>query len=262
MSSYIFTYVKSDLLNKKIEKDSEGWYKVNLGAVNAFNAHGAFYSQEGVNELIFDKTSRLGQKLEYGYLFGEMEHPVIKPGVSKEEAFSRVIYLEPSRKSHHIKKLELIDTGKPTGKGFAGNIIQIVGWVLPQGPFGPYLKESLDNPEINTAFSIRCLTLDDYVGGVQVRRIKSIITFDWVTEPGITSANKFDSPRVSMESRSNLDSVDMSYSYTGDEIMKMVDDYKKANPNVSMESDLMSCVRDLKLNSKKDSSYDKLFKQW
>lgn len=259
MSSYIFTYVKSNLLNTKIEQDERGWYKVNLGAVNAFNAHGAFYSEEGVRNLIYDKHSRLGAKLENGYLFGEFEHPKISPSMKPEEVFSRVIYTDPHNKSHHIKKLELIDTGKPTGNGFSGNTIQIVGWVLPDGPHGDMLKKSLDNPEINTAFSIRCFTEDTMMGRTQIRRIKTIVTFDWVSEPGIASANKFDSPRVGLES---LNTVDLPYQFSDDEILEMASSYKKNHPNVSMESDFMSLVRDLKIPEHKTSKHDKLFKQW
>lgn len=263
MSTYIFTYTRSDLLNKRIEKDGD-WYKVNLGAVNAFNAHGALYLEEGIRELLYNPESRLAQKIENGYLFGEMEHPVLPPNLTSEQAFARVSYLNPERKSHHIKSIELINTGVPVGKGFSGNVLQIVGWVMPMGPYGPLLKEQLDNPEVNTAFSIRCFSQTTRVGHTEVRKIQSIVTFDWVTEPGIPTANKFDTQRVSMESRNPviLNTYELPYKYTEESIQNIIKNEKdKARiQGISLESHFSDIARDLKLDKK--SNFSKVFDQW
>lgn len=262
MGNMIFTYTRGDLLNKKIERDDQGWYKVNLGAINAFNAHGAFYLQDGVNELLHNPESRLAQKLANGYLIGEMEHPKITPNMSPEEVFMLVSHINRENQSHHIKKIEIEDTGISPGKGFPGTILQLVGWVKPCGPKGQYLQECLDDPEINTAFSVRALTSIGRVGMTEVRKIESIITFDWVTEPGIPSANKFDTKRVSIESYGQLgflESTELPYQYTTTDIAAIADKLK-SNPGAHMESDTLGILGDLNLSKK--SSHNKLFKQW
>lgn len=261
MEKMVFTYTRGDLLNKKIEKDAQGWYKVNLGAINAFNEHGAFYLQDGVRELLYNPESRLAQKLENGYLIGEMEHPKIPPTLSKEEAFMFVSYPNRDRQSHHIKSIEIVDTGVAPGKGFSGTILQLVGWVKPSGPFGKFLQESLDDPEINTAFSIRSLTKNGRVGATEVRKIQSIITFDWVTEPGIRTANKFDTARVATEGYSQpLSSVELPYEYTDVEIASIEQTYLKSHPGISTESDVMSIFNDIRQVNK--SKFGKLFDRW
>lgn len=261
MSTMVFTYTRGDLLNKRIEVDEQGWYKVNLGAINAFNAHGAFYLQDGVSELLYNPESRLAQKLENGYLIGEMEHPKLSPHMSNEEVFMTVSHINRENQSHHIKKIEIVDTGVSPGKGFPGTILQLVGWVKPCGPKGQFLKECLDDPEMNTAFSVRALTSVGRVGVTEVRKIESIITFDWVTEPGIPSANKFDTQRVSIESYNNLtlNSIELPYKYSLNDIQNIANK-NKTHGNVNMESDTMGILRDIKVSN--NSKYSKVFKQW
>lgn len=261
MGNMIFTYTRGDLLNKKIEQDEQGWYKVNLGAINAFNAHGAFYLQDGVNELLHNPESRLAQKLANGYLIGEMEHPKISHHMSNEEVFMAVSHINRENQSHHIKKIEIVDTGISPGKGFPGTILQLVGWVKPCGPKGQYLKECLDDPEMNTAFSVRALTSVGRVGMTEVRKIESIITFDWVTEPGIPSANKFDTQRVSIESYNNsmLNSIELPYKYSIADLQSIAERNSKVS-GAGMESETMGILKDLKVSNA--SKYSKVFKRW
>lgn len=252
----IFTYTKSDVLNKQIPKDEQGWYQVNLGALNAFNAHGHFYVAEGVRDLIENSDSRLGKKLREGYLEGEQEHPVYTPGMSKVDFLIRVMKIDPDRKSHHIKKIEVVDSGVPVGGGFEGNVLTLVGWVKPMGNKGHLLKESLDDPEVNTAFSVRSLTDDVYERGTLIKKITTLITFDWVNEPGILTANKFDSRRVSVESFN----VPLTFN---DEDFDKVEQYIKDHGNIGgMESgEALSVLRDIKKSVSGNKSFN-AFNRW
>lgn len=252
----IFTYTKSDVLNKQIPKDDQGWYQVNLGALNAFNAHGHFYVAEGVRDLIENSDSRIGKKLREGYLEGEQEHPVYMPGMSKVDFLIRVMKIDPDRKSHHIKKIEVVDSGVPVGGGFNGNVLNLVGWVKPMGNKGHLLKESLDDPEVNTAFSVRSLTDDVYDNrGTLIKKITTLITFDWVNEPGILTANKFDSKRVSVESYN----IPLTFN---SEDFDRIEKYIKDNNGIGgMESnEALSVLKEIKTTS--TGKQFALFSRW
>jgi len=43
MSEVVFTTVKSNGDNRKLEKDDNGYYKVTLGALNVFNSANQYY---------------------------------------------------------------------------------------------------------------------------------------------------------------------------------------------------------------------------
>lgn len=244
MESLVLTYTQSDVLQKVVEKDEQGWYKVNLGAINAYNAHGHFYLSEGVRELLYDPASRFAQKIEKGYLIGEMEHPKLTSDMDEMDVFLRITNPDRDRQSHHIKKIEIIDTGKPTGGAFPGNILQLVGYVKPAGPFGHLLEQSLNDPEINTCFSIRALTENKRINGTLVKQIKTIVTFDWVTEPGIPSANKFDTERISVES------FDLPYKFTPEKLKKFQEVFSKKFDG--MESNSLEIIDELRAKEKKE----------
>ena len=189
--SITFSVIKVHDQNKEVKQDSNGYYYVTLGALNCFNSSGAFYVADGVKDLIENKSNLFARRLESGYLNGEMGHPNMIPGMSHNDFFIRNLKIEQSNISHHIKSIELIPTDEDSGLPGRGKIIKIMGWVKPTGEKGQFLKEALDNPDMNVAFSIRSLTNDTPVHGVMIKKLLQIITWDWVVEPGIKCANKF-----------------------------------------------------------------------
>ncbi len=194
----VFSAVKSNAKNDKLEQDKNGYYKVTLGAVNALNGNGDIYLEKGIKELIEDSSHSLARRLKSGYLKGEAGHPVYQTGMSKAEFFSRNLRIEITNVSHHIRDVILIPTGNHSGVPGTGNQVLIEGWIKPSGPQGDALKKMLDDPEQNVAFSIRCFTNDQVIGGVNTKTIMQIVTWDWVIEPGIKIANKWD--KLSVES--------------------------------------------------------------
>lgn len=187
-----FSILKTHAANKQLEKDNAGYYKVTLGAINSFNSAGQFYIADGVKELIEDSSSLLAKRLKGGYLHGEMEHPEYKQGMSKETYLLRTLKIDMSNVSHHIKEIMFIPTETNSGLPSHPKTIRVMGWVKPWGAKGHLLQQALDNPDQNVAFSIRCLTKDEYIGGVYIKKILQIITWDWVLAPGISIANSWD----------------------------------------------------------------------
>jgi len=193
MSSNILTFsaIKVYDQNKEVKQDENGYYYVTLGAINCFNSAGAFYVADGVKDLIENESNLFAKRLTNGYLNGEMGHPTFIPGMSHNDFLIRNLKIEQSNISHHIRAVELIPTDEDSGLPGGGKVIKVMGWIKPAGEKGQYLKEALDNPDQNVAFSVRSLTNDKPVKGVIIKTIMQIITWDWVAEPGISCANKW-----------------------------------------------------------------------
>ena len=122
--------------------------------------------------------------------------------MSKVEFYERNLKIEQTRISHHIRDIVFTDTKTPCGMPGKGNIVLVQAWLKPDGPMGDALKKSLDDPEQNVAFSIRCFTKDEMVNGTVIKQVVQIVTWDWVVEPGMKMANKFDTL--------NLESLDFT----------------------------------------------------
>jgi hypothetical protein len=187
----IFTAIKGYGDNRQLEKDANGYYRVTLGALNAFNASGDFYLAEGIKEFIENESHSLARRIKAGYLKGEAGHPVYETGMSKAEFFSRNQRIHQPLVSHHIREIILTPTDKPSGIPGISNLVLIEAWLKPSGTYGDALQKDLENPDCNVAFSIRSFTNDSVIGGTNIKKIVQIITWDWVVEPGIQLANKF-----------------------------------------------------------------------
>lgn len=181
--------------NKKgiLKPDENGYYEVVLGALNFYNSIGAFYPLEPAKKL-FEESSSLMRRINSGALRGEMGHPKKQPGMSMRDYVSRILEIHEENVCCHIKEVRLDhdsvkdENGKP--------VLAIIGKVKPSGPKGQSLKESLENPDENVCFSIRSLTHDTMVNGVLQKHLKTIITWDYVLEPGLSVAKKWHAPSL------------------------------------------------------------------
>ena len=70
--------------------------------------------------------------------------------------------------------------------------IVVYGDVLPFGPYGQYLEQSLQSPVINCAFSLRALSTQSGTtkDGAAEMKVVAFITFDAVGMPGYKKATK------------------------------------------------------------------------
>ncbi len=173
-----------------IKPDADGYRKVILGALNYYNSSGMFYDWERSKE-IFDRSGVFLRKITKGNLYGEQGHPDWEDGWSLDEFVGRIRFINDSNVSHHIRDIEIVDGPKDA----KGRTIKIVyGWVKPSHDKGVFLEQAFCNPYQNVCFSIRSLIDDKVIGGEYNRMVKEVVTFDWVTEPGIDMATKYDSP--------------------------------------------------------------------
>ena len=178
-----------------IEKDDQGYYLVNLGGFNVFNQSGDFYLVNDVDKLLFgnngNRPNPFLHRLRSGYLIGEANHPARSPGMSNMEYYSRMVRLDVANTAFHIRDVIVEVEDRPPLLQGAGAPIKIKGWIKPSGKNGELLRESLENPNQNTAFSIRVISKDEMRGGVSIRMPIQVVTCDWVDTPGIANCNKF-----------------------------------------------------------------------
>lgn len=191
----------------ELKADASGYYQVVLGALNFFNSQGQFYVYEGEAKKLFESSSSFMRRIEGGNLRGEYGHPRMLPGMSMRDFMYRCNDIHEQSISHHIRKVWL-DSKNVTGPD-GRPALAILGEVKPSGPNGPALRESLDNPSENVCFSIRSFTKDQPRNGVIHKELVSIVTWDFVNEPGISVAQKWKSPSLEayFDVKVNLDQL-------------------------------------------------------
>lgn len=195
LNSVTFSCTRLNGTNKVglLKPDSDGYYRVVLGALNCHNSSGGYYPYEPAKRL-FERSSSLMRRIERGALRAENGHPVWETGMSQTQYANRIMQIYEKRVCAHIRQVDLVfdkhkdDRGRP--------IIAIEGLVAPAGELGYVLEKALANPHENIAFSIRSFTNDveSYIG--LQKNLINIITWDFVGEPGISVAEKYRSPSL------------------------------------------------------------------
>lgn len=177
----------------KLTADENGYYTVVLGGLNAYNSSNELYTLKGVEQM-FTSNSVLMRRVREGCLKIELGHPEFKPGMKKEEYFSRIERIDQKNVCGYIAEmwLDYENYRNPDGS----KMVAIIGKVCPSGPHGQSLKESLERAGENVCFSVRSFTEDFQERGKYIRVIRRLITFDLVIEPGIYNAKKFFSPAL------------------------------------------------------------------
>jgi hypothetical protein len=177
---------------RKLKVDANGYYECTLGAFNIYNSSGEYYpALESVKEM-FSPGGSLRRRLDNGTCRGELDHPSPAQCKNLMDFIKRVLTIQPDRVSHHIASVTLNETRDDKGN----NIVLCTGRLKPSGPYASTLQASLENVEENVAFSIRSLTNDKTLNGRKEKHIQTIVTWDYVNEPGISLANKFQTPTL------------------------------------------------------------------
>lgn len=208
----------------ELKPDSDGRYDMILAALEYPNSVGATYSLSSA-EQFFKPGTPFMRKVENGQLRAEYGHPKAEDSPNDEAYFMRLLRIHEENVCAHISDLFIDYDGvvdRKTGK----RVVVIRGKVKPCGPKGPFLKEMLDDPKQNVAFSLRCTTDIERSGFTVKKHFTQIITFDYVNEPGLALATKYNSP--SLESADIFDKV-ISY----EELRNLAD---RRSHRYSMES--------------------------
>jgi hypothetical protein len=197
-----------------IKPDSDGYYELVVGGLNIFNSANSFYTADSAS--LFENPS-FKRRIQNGALKGEVGHPFNdctgSAGsngscyVSQEAFLDRFLTIRETNVCAAHSKIWL-DFDRIKDKN-GRPIIAIMAKTKPAGIHADVLKDSLDDPKQNTAFSVRGITEDRMVGGIRNRTLKTIITFDYVNEPGIHVATEWESPALESFYEKQVDSRDI-----------------------------------------------------
>jgi hypothetical protein len=178
-----------------IKPDANGYYRLCIGALNIYNSAGIWYDYEASKHL-FDNSASFMRRMSAGNLYSEEDHPQWPIGGKFEDYVARIKRIDPKNICAHIRDIEIVPGEIIAGK----QVMLIYASVKPDRERGHLLKAALDNPDQNVCFSIRALCDDQYIGGRVVRTLTDVVTFDWVVEPGISKAHKYNSPALEAHS--------------------------------------------------------------
>lgn len=213
MSSFVYRCTRLDGTNKSgiIKPDADGFYEICVGALDHAsknkNAQGVneYYSSLGADKF-FSPGTLFNQRIQGGFIKAEYGHPERLPGQNDMEFMERNLRIKESQVCAVFGAIWLVpDYIDPlTGEKCIG----IMAKVKPTGPYGKYLEEDLQTKGMNVCFSIRSLTTRKMIGGRNCKVLHTVVTFDYVNEPGISCAEKLVSP--SCESISTAEWVDIA----------------------------------------------------
>lgn len=174
----------------KLTPDTNGYYRLCVGALNFTNSAGIYYDYDSSRH-VFESSASFMRRINDGCLYGEEDHPQWTGDMSLDDYVARIKRLDPEKLCCHFRDIEVI----PEGRGPKGEqIYMIYASVKPDRGRGALLKAALENPDQNVCFSLRALVDDKIIGGRRVRTITDLITFDWVVEPGLSVAKKWNAP--------------------------------------------------------------------
>lgn len=187
-----FTCTQLAKANKQgiLKPDAAGYYTQVVGGLNVLNSAGEYYTLRGAEQL-FKESSAFMRRVQRGALRGENGHPR-QDGMTDNQYAQRIITIVEGNVCAHHKEiwLDMQNYRDADGKP----IVAIMSKVKPSGPYAKMLQDQYDNPNENVCFSIRAFTEDYWAGGRRNRELRTIVTFDYVNEPGISIAEKYKSP--------------------------------------------------------------------
>ena len=187
-----------------IKPDKDGCYTQVIGGLNAYNSGGSFYELEAGLQF-FQAQSSFQRKIGRGVLRAETGHPKKTPGMKEYEYGERILRIEETLVCGTWRKIWLSNADLRDEQG--RRIVPIMGTIYPSGPYRDMLIHAFQSPGEQVCFSIRSFTNDIPRGdGTFIKKLLQIVTFDYVNESGIWSAEKLLSP--GLESHSDSSSLD------------------------------------------------------
>ncbi len=173
--------------------DADGYFTMVVGGLNCFNSAGEYYPLQAAQNL-FHESSAFMRRIQSACLKGEYGHPQKQPGMTMDDYVRRVMTIDEKSVCVQFRKIWLDANSVKDASGRP--VVAIMAELKPVGPYGDALAKSLVNPHEDVCFSIRAFTDDRRVMGVNNRNLVEIITWDYVTEPGIAFARKYKSPSL------------------------------------------------------------------
>ena len=167
----------------RLRSGEDGYYEnFPMAALGVATRNNTYYDVSEFVDQITNPETYFNRMLADGTLYGEYGHPTIA-GMDHAAQLNRLSVIAEDRVSHHFRR---ISTGNMLESG--GRLI--TADIKPSGPYGKYLQESLEEPHMNTAFSLRSITMDRVERGLVRRKMRKLVTFDAVAAGGYAEASK------------------------------------------------------------------------
>lgn len=180
-----------------IRPDAAGYYTQCIGGLNVQNAHGDTYAAEKAIRL-FDQSGDLQRRILDRALRGETGHPKRTPEFDTDTKWlARLHDIVEANICVYWSQIGLdMEYGKKHPELGCPGMIGIMARYRPGGVRGDFLEKDLADPEANVSFSIRSFSIPRQIGYRRIFDLQSIVTWDYVNEPGVKYASKLLSPTM------------------------------------------------------------------
>lgn len=176
-----------------IKPDAAGYYTQCIGALGIKNAMGVTYDAR-IGARLFESNGDLMRRIKTGNLKGEAGHPRRLPGMTDDQFFQRCLDIDESNTCVYWVEIGLDEQyGRKNPQLGLPEMVGIMARFRPGGARGDYLAKDMEDPNINVCFSIRAFSQPFKSMGRPMYGLKTIATWDQVTEPGLSPANKYES---------------------------------------------------------------------
>ena len=166
-----------------IKPDEGGFYNdLPMMVLGAVTENDSYYDVESMVDHLTNPKYSFRKKLYNQQLYGEWGHPDFLQYAEKDR-LPRLLQVNEKYHSHLFREI------KTANRLESGGIL-VVADLKPTGPYGQYLKESLDDPYMNTGFSLRSWINNTMKNGVKYRTVNSLVTVDTVGAGGYPDASK------------------------------------------------------------------------
>ena len=143
-----------------------------------------YYDPQSIMDQITNESSKFNITLRQSKAYGEYSHPAFPSSMSDADKLQRLVTVDEKNVSHLFTSLY---TDTPSADG----TVVLRADLKPTGPYGAVFKESLDDPVINTAFSLRAYVSTDLGrDGIKRRVCRQLTTFDTVGASGFATTDK------------------------------------------------------------------------
>jgi hypothetical protein len=160
--------------NTQLTPDQDGYYTVVLSRIGRPDRHGMV--KLPLSPILVQK---LLHRAKTGALHGEYGQPTIgaeQPPIDFVQ--QRYAEIAETQVSHHIASIEFSQVSDP--KAIGGKVMLVRGRIKPVGPFGPALKDRIDNGE-PLYFGMRSFTQPaDFTTPSMIHRVTHVVTWDLI----------------------------------------------------------------------------------
>lgn len=168
----------------RIKPDENGVYKgLPMMVLGEITQNRTYYDPASIMDQITNQDTAFNKTFRSNKLYGEYGHPTFY-GMKDDDKLQRLCTVDENNASH-------VFTGLYTDTPSADGTVVLRADLKPAGPRGAIFKESLDDPIVNTAFSLRAYVNTDFrPDGTKFRTVRKLTTWDTVGASGYATTDK------------------------------------------------------------------------